>query len=308
MSERKARERESAKAQSMTTAQHVSEIVSKLPIVQASKAQGRVVDGTAAQEAQMRAQMARYKLTHLDARSSAELAKAEAEAARCKACRAYAECQYNEYQRGIEPVIGVYSERPNTRTIELSVRICRHRKAATSASAREKLHMESALPGEPLELQECRVSAGKREALERIVKLATGAPQWIYLSGPSGSGKTLVMRLIGSRLMKAKRPVRYITVAEAVAQLRAAEGYAEALARYTEVETLLLEDLGLERRSEFAVEQIALILSKRAGKRTIISSVLSAKEAGEHYQCQDITEQLRGRLMRMRQVRIEQSQ
>ena len=88
-------------------------------------------------------------------------------------------------------------------------------------------------------------------------------------------GSTQLASAIGNTLIKLRRAVRYTTAAELAAELRyTAENYMERLRYYREIEVLIIDEFGLERRSEYTDEQLYIILGhrRRNGYQTIIMS------------------------------------
>lgn len=108
----------------------------------------------------------------------------------------------------------------------------------------------------------------------------------LYLWGADGTGKTLLLSLIGNEHIRQGRRVQYATTAEMLLELRyTGDTCEERLKHYQEVPVLLLDDLGLERRSDYGEEQLYMVLDGRARscKITVIGSNLSLARLSERY-------------------------
>lgn len=110
----------------------------------------------------------------------------------------------------------------------------------------------------------------------------------LFLHGPPGVGKT---HLAVALLKNAKRTKgdRFVTVASLLMELRnsfrdgAANNEMDIIERHASANIIVLDDLGVERSSEFAILSLGIIVDKRYSelRPTIITSNLSLEEIAE---------------------------
>jgi DNA replication protein DnaC len=119
-------------------------------------------------------------------------------------------------------------------------------------------------------------------ALTRVRAFAEGwnGEQGLLLTGGVGTGKTTLLvalvRSLQERLIKQKRAVRLVTVPDFLRELRAGfepqrqalgEGTAQMLDHYRTCGVLVLDDLGAEKLSDWAAEQLYLLVDQRYRQR-----------------------------------------
>lgn len=109
-------------------------------------------------------------------------------------------------------------------------------------------------------------------------RFRSGERPSLYIAGPIGTGKTMLASCLSVELIRLGIPVLWSNVGEVLRSIRAtfgsAEKEADAIARYTEPPVLVLDDLGKERPTEWASEQLFYILNLRYELRrsTIITT------------------------------------
>lgn len=236
----------------------------------------------------------KYHLSALDERTAAELMEAERQMSECGTCKGLERC--SSEVRGLRPQIRTYSD-GRERGVEVRLTPCEHRMRAATKEARARGYEESGLPRMEVELSE-RQGRALRE-----IEMARGD---VYVSGASGSGKTVVLSEYGRREVRRGVRVKYVTASEVVNRLRGSTNYYEELERYVGVELLIMENVGSERRSEYAAEQVMMVLEGRArrGGRTVVSSVYRQEEVGCEYEVVDRSGQLRGLLRSKLEVEV----
>lgn len=105
--------------------------------------------------------------------------------------------------------------------------------------------------------QYCRRYAEKWEQMER-------ACHGILLSGPVGTGKTFYAAAIVNALAEKGVPSTIVTTAQLLNELRKTGDANELLNRLNSFPLLVLDDFGAERESDFAIEQLEILVNSRA--------------------------------------------
>jgi DNA replication protein DnaC len=115
-----------------------------------------------------------------------------------------------------------------------------------------------------------------KEFVEQIdARLAAGEGLW--LMGDVGTGKTTLAMLVSKAAVEAQRTVAIYSLPHLLARIRrtydadAGEGYLEFFERLTSVDLLHIDDLGVEKRSDWALEQLYAIVNERyEAQRSIV--------------------------------------
>lgn len=128
----------------------------------------------------------------------------------------------------------------------------------------------SNLPAKAETFESFEVSEGNKDAAAAALQFALGkGPHILLLTGGAGRGKTHLLQSIGRVCLDAGQSVRYELVAELLDRLRATynrdaeESYNEAIERCHQVNILLLDDIGLEKPSEWVVEKVTALVDER---------------------------------------------
>ena len=108
---------------------------------------------------------------------------------------------------------------------------------------------------------------GTEEAVLTALDFTVGnCPPTLTLIGPPGSGKTHLMEAMGRQFLDQGRTVRYELVAHLLDKLRRSYG-SDSENNITEVcygaDVLMLDDMGLEKPSEWVREQITALVDER---------------------------------------------
>ncbi len=133
------------------------------------------------------------------------------------------------------------------------------------------------LPGLPEQQR-----ASLRRVYERVAAYAENPQGWLILTGGYGCGKTHLAAAIANARIEAGEPVLFVTAPDLLDHLRAAFNPAVAQsesydARFREVRDtplLILDDLGIESPTPWAVEKLYQILNHRYNARlpTVITT------------------------------------
>ena len=134
-------------------------------------------------------------------------------------------------------------------------------------------------------------SERNREALAAAQAFARGETQnhVLTLYGPHGGGKSHLLEAIGRDILSQNRWVKYVFAPDLLDALRssydpeAEDGFAKVYERYSLPEVLLLDDLGAEKTSEWAVEKLTRLVDERyrAGKLMAVGTNLSEESLAE---------------------------
>ncbi len=145
---------------------------------------------------------------------------------------------------------------------------------------------------------------GVQEAYDAALHWASMPQGWLVLAGSNGCGKTHLAVAIAKRCLENGSTVLFAIVPDLLDRLRAAfaptaeETYDEEFARMREVEVLILDDLGSEQSTGWAMEKLFQLLNYRYNARmaTIITTNMVDLEG--------IAPRLRSRMRDRRLVRI----
>lgn len=102
----------------------------------------------------------------------------------------------------------------------------------------------------------------------------------LFLAGTTGIGKTFLAKILNNELHDQSRPVCFLKAVDLAMALRKetfGDNYKEVIKDFRNVETLIVDDFGTQKNTEFVKESIFSILDYRYEnrKRTIITTNLS---------------------------------
>lgn len=106
----------------------------------------------------------------------------------------------------------------------------------------------------------------------------------LYIAGPIGTGKTMLASCLGVDLIRSGFSLRWSNVGDLLRALRATfnnrENEEDVIRRYASPPILVLDDLGKERPTEWAAEQLFAIFNRRYdhGKTTIVTTNYSGAD------------------------------
>lgn len=98
-------------------------------------------------------------------------------------------------------------------------------------------------------------------------------PGGLFIAGDIGTGKTMLASCLAADLLRRGRAVLWSSVSDVLRELRECFGShgriseAEVLRRYTRPGLLVLDDLGKERPTEWALEQLFCVVNARYDKQ-----------------------------------------
>ncbi|SHJ92246.1 replicative DNA helicase loader DnaI [Anaerobranca californiensis DSM 14826] len=125
--------------------------------------------------------------------------------------------------------------------------------------------------------------------LVTCIKKGQAFQEGIFIHGQTGSGKTHLLGCIANFLIQQQIDVLYVVYADLLDKIRetyneeATETESAILRRVTSVSVLLIDDLGMEKNSEFAQKYLAQIIDHRYRNMlpTIITSNFTLSELKE---------------------------
>ncbi len=107
-----------------------------------------------------------------------------------------------------------------------------------------------------------------KEFVEQIGERLDGG-DGLWLMGDVGTGKTTLAMLVSKAAVEAERTVAIYSLPRLLARIRrtyddeAGEPYLEFFERLTSVDLLHVDDLGVEKRSDWVLEQLYAIVNER---------------------------------------------
>lgn len=139
------------------------------------------------------------------------------------------------------------------------------RKATAQAAARARQSAEAlggVLPFERFTVEAFKATAGNKKALEACLTFDPSNDN-IYLSGPTGAGKSHLATIAARRFLPGvlvRKPMQIFRI------IRASDGAQEELdsiASFVTAPVLVIDDLGVEKGTEFALQTLYEIIDGR---------------------------------------------
>lgn len=162
------------------------------------------------------------------------------------------------------------------------------RRARTASARAERLRARLEASNMPTEWHKRGLSAWLRRtpneqaAYDAAVafgrRIKHGERPSLYIAGPIGTGKTMLASSLSLDLIRLGCSVLWSNVGDVLRSLRATfsnnENEEAVIARYTAPPILVLDDLGKERPTEWASEQLFAIFNRRyeQGKTTVVTT------------------------------------
>ena len=136
--------------------------------------------------------------------------------------------------------------------------------------------------GIPVQFRKARISECTGPIRAYADTFTEESRRGLLLTGPYGCGKTTAACAVLIQVAK-KWPVRFVTMPELVQEAMMFDR--DALSRYRNTRLLVLDDLGKERPTEFAMEQVYSIVDYRwrEQKPTIITTYHDADGLVSHF-------------------------
>lgn len=147
-------------------------------------------------------------------------------------------------------------------------------------------------PNSPRYFSDFEHIPGTKEAFDACREFAHGeGAHVLVLAGGVGSGKSHLMESTARNMFNNGKSVRYILAPVLMDDFRSAEGKGtkdDLMDRYDITHNLLLDDLGMERRTEYVVEEFTKLIEKRIqyggiNSRLLIATNLDEKSMEERY-------------------------
>ena len=147
-------------------------------------------------------------------------------------------------------------------------------------------------PGQPRTFENFRAREGTAEALASVHDFVSGVgTRSLLLVGEVGSGKSHLLEALGRAILDdTTHTIRYEMASEFLDRLRrtysldSQENIADLVDWYQRRYIVLLDDLGMEKGSDWAVERLTAFIDERLrmGWRTVIATNLVEQEMERH--------------------------
>ena len=168
----------------------------------------------------------------------------------------------------------------------------RQRQEAEAARLRQA-NLPGRRQGGPRTFENFQAREGSEEGYEaaRAFVHDSEASSLLTLVGGVGSGRTHLLEAIGRAYIARGAIVRFELVSEMLDRMRAThgdhstEGLYELMDYYRTAHVLLLDDLGLERQTDFAVERLTALVDDRyrnGGRLAVSTNIENQDEMAEH--------------------------
>jgi DNA replication protein DnaC len=212
-----------------------------------------------------------------------EIICAEKELEPCATCTGFPCSKKSNKNFTVE--INVFASEP---LVDIRYRPCEFETQRRFKAKVEKLKGLSRIPAEYIgkTFEDYTVDLNNFTAVKVAKKLVEMPDKGAYFFGNVGTGKTLLAAIIAQEIIKRGRQVIFATVPEISKQLRSTFKNnskiteAEILETLENAETLVLDDIGMEKPTRFVCSTICALLNERYNSRlqTIMTSNYRLKE------------------------------
>ena len=229
-------------------------------------------------ECEIRARYANIELSGLDVR---KIREAEADGAACAECSGFP-CRKRS-MHGVKPVVKIEGG-----IVKVRSRICEYARQYSQQSAYSRNFAQAKIP--PIyagkTLADYQIDGANKTAVG-WARNTIGTGEGLYVYGEPGTGKTMLAAIIAQELLKAGKTVIFgdvPTLLDALKSTFDGEGRLDELMRtLAEVDALILDDLGTEQPTEWAVERLYKIINERyvTQRTTIVTSNYEPRAVAE---------------------------
>ena len=225
--------------------------------------------------------IARYAGFNLSPLDIVKIRQAEKDGAYCETCSGLP-CKKST-ARGIKPVVKVTEGGVRVKSV-----ICRYARANNQQTAYAKDFATTKIP--PIYIGKTFKDYTTDESNGLAVAWAHNAvdkSEGVYICGESGRGKTFLAAIIAQELLRKGKTVIFSDVPSLLEDLKATFAgdtrIDELMAKLATVDLLVLDDLGTETPTEWAVERLYMIVNQRynAGKPVVVTSNLTPSDAAD---------------------------
>lgn len=179
------------------------------------------------------------------------------------------------------PVVNVVGD-----SVYEGMSICRYERQRREQAKLNRLFKSARVPRlyEKDSFKDYNVTPENREAV-KAAKWIVGddSGQGLFIYGPRGTGKTMLAAIIANERVRKGKPVLFSSVPDLMGNIRATfhrGNTEETLQSVKSAAFLVLDDLGAERMTEWAGEQLFAIINYRYNEKlpTIITSNYDKRE------------------------------
>ena len=213
----------------------------------------------------------------------------------CPSCTSATNCKWNRLINSIE----VFEETDvGEIVLKEGLRPCHVARSERTLTAAEKAFIESGLPTRYKSVTINQFDIEKNEAALDAVKQFVTKKKSVYLYGCTGSGKTMLSVITAKSAIKAKCKVVFYDTPTLLQTMRATfnqEGNGESAARTTlsdihkrlaAAQLIILDDIGAELSSKWALEQLFIVINERYNSNSpiFVTSNYSLEQLEKHWE------------------------
>lgn len=212
--------------------------------------------------------------------SNSDIRRAEMQLEKCAKCLGLSECTSN-WGRGIKPVI---------RATDIAVGFCKFLRERQRQAKINSCFKMAQMPPKYIgkTFSDYEVTAENSAAVKAAKNLLKNPQSGLYIYGKPGTGKTFLAAIIAQELISAGKSVIFGDVPSVLDDLkntfdRGEQKLSELMKMLASVDMLVLDDLGTEVPTEWAVERLYKIVNDRYNeeKPLIVTSNYKPNIVGE---------------------------